>query len=201
MIRQRVALRRPAWTTIARLVTIVFVVAFAYAGAMVVLLAVKVSPRTVNQISDYQVVYRDAVALRAGDFTTAVSLIAGFGGLLVFVLFALITLRVLPRPYLERTRVALAPTGRGTTTLRPRALERVAEYAAGAHPNVASAAGRLGSDELHVDVDVRTADEAAPTLADVRRRVAEQLARHDLPKMPVNVTLTGFQRPTTRESP
>ena len=45
-------------------------------GLMVVLLAVKASPHTVNSISAYRTLYHDAAGLTASDFTTARRLIA-----------------------------------------------------------------------------------------------------------------------------
>ena len=40
---------------------------------------------------------------------------------------------------------------------------------------------------------------AAATLRDVHERVRDQLQRHDLPSLPVNVTLTAYHRTTRRE--
>ncbi len=200
MTRQRIGLRTYAWGYVVRVLTLAFAVVFIYAGAMVVLLAVKVSPHTVNEISDYQLIYNHAAALRASDFTTRVSLIAGFSGLLVFLVFAFLALRVLPRPYLARTAVDLSTGDGGQTVVRPRAVERVAEFAARGNPRVVRAAGRLGDDELTVNVGVADAQEAGAALTDVRRRVREQLERHNLPQMPVNVTLTGYDPQTTRDS-
>ena len=201
MTRQRLNVRTPSWRLVVRALTIVLALALIYGGAMVALLAAKVNPRTINDISAYRTLYNDAIGLRAADFTTAVSLIAGFGGLLVFLVFALLTLQALPRPYFARGRIDLPETVGGATVVRPRAVERVAEYAAQSSPQVVTAAGRLGDDELNVDVGVSDAGEATRTLAEVRRRVGEQLLRHELPPLPVNVTLTGYDRPTRRDSP
>jgi hypothetical protein len=102
-------------------------------------------------------------------------------------------LRSLPRPYLTRSEIGLPPGGRGATIVRPRAVERIAEVAAQGNEHVVGATGRLGDGELHVDIGIDTAPEAAATLTDVRARVRDQLARHDLQAMPVNVTLTGYE--------
>ena len=64
-----------------------------------------------------------------------------------------------------------------------------------------AAAGRLSDDGLHVDVGVRNAAGAAATLAEVRRRVAEQLEHHEIPSVPVNVTLAGYERSTREDAP
>ncbi len=201
MMRQRVSLRAAPWGLLTRLLAIVFALALIYGGVMVALLAAKVSPHDINTISGYQTIYDDAATLRQSDFTTAVSLIAGFAGLIVFLIFAFLTLQSLPRPYFTRTKIDLPEDGRGVTTMRPRAMERVAEYAAQADPNIVSASGRLGEEELNLDVGVAVAAEAAQTLSAVRGRVAEQLQRHGLPHLPVNVTLTDYERSNRRDTP
>lgn len=201
MIRQRINLRTPAWGLLVRLITIAFALALIYGGVMLGLLACKVDPSRINKLTAYRTIYRHAVALQPSDFTTSVSLIAGFGGLLVFLVFAFLTFQALPRPYFTRTQVDLPENGRGATVVRPRAVERVAEFAAQGSPQVMTVAGRLGDDELNVGVGLRDVSEVSQTLADVRRRVGEQLERHQLPKLAVNVILTGYERPTRGDRP
>ena len=202
MIRQRVLLRTPGWGLFVRLLTIVFALLLMYGGVLVALLATKTIGRdAANQISDYRTVYHDITALRATDFTTAISLIAGFTGLLVFIMFAFLVFEALPRPYLARTEVTLDDQPAGETVVRPRAVERVAEHAARADPNVSAARGRMSDDTLHVAVSVRDAPGAAATLAEVRRRVGEQLQRHQIPTVPVTVTLAGYERSTKEDLP
>ena len=87
----------------------------------------------------------------------------------------------------------------GITTVQPRAIERVAEIAARANADVTGASGRLGDEELSIGVDSRRASTVAATLRDVHERVQDELARHELPGLPVNVTLTGYDRQTRRE--
>jgi hypothetical protein len=93
----------------------------------------------------------------------------------------------------------LDDTKRGTTTIEPRAVERVAEIAARANPNVTAASGRLGDEELTVGVASRRASTVAETLRDVHHRVRTELQQHELPNLPVNVILTGYDRQTKRE--
>jgi hypothetical protein len=200
MIRQRVNLRRGTLELLVRGLAIVFGLVLAYGGVMVALLALKVSPDHIDEISGYRTGYHWLTGLNASNFDTAVSLIAGFGGLLVFLVFLFLALQALPRPYLTRTELGLDRDRRGATVVRPRAVERVAEVAARGNAHVIGVTGRLGEKMLHVDVGVDSAPDAAATLADVRRRVAEQLVHHSLPAMPVNVTLTGFE-PTRRDVP
>jgi hypothetical protein len=83
--------------------------------------------------------------------------------------------------------------------VQPRAVERVAEIAAGSNQDVTAASGRLGDEQLDVLVHVRNARRAADSLREVQHRVAASLQEHGLPALPVNVTLTGYDRQTTRE--
>jgi hypothetical protein len=199
VIRQRIKLRTPALAYAARAMALVLGLALFWYGLMVVLLAVKVSPHTINSLSDYRTLYDDAVRLRASDFTTAVRLIAGFAALIAFLLFLYLAAQELPRPYLARGDLKLAGEARGETLVKPRAIERVAELAAQADPDVASAAGRLGDQELTVSIVARRAAKTADTLTEVHQRIIANLQRHDLPTLPINVTLTGYDGKTRRE--
>ncbi len=199
MIRQRINLRTPLLAYLVRVLMIVLSLGLFWFGLMVVLLAVKVSPHTVNSISVYRTLYDDATSLRPSDFTTLVRFIAGFAGLIAFLLFVYLAFQELPRPYLARGDVALGEPECGKTVVKPRAIERVAELAAQGNPDVTSAAGRLGDRELTVAVGARRASTAFDTLTDVRERVTADLQRHELPSLPVNVTLTGYDRKTRRE--
>ena len=181
------------------MLTIVLALGLFWYGLMVVLLAVKVSPHTVNSLSAYRTLYDNAANLKATDFTTVRRLIAGFSGLIAFLIFIYLAVQELPRPYLARGDVELAEDERGSTVVQPRAIERVAELAAGGNTDVTSASGRLGDEELKLDIGLRRAGSAAATLRDVHERVRDQLQRHDLPSLPVNVTLTAYHRTTRRE--
>ena len=199
MIRQRVNLRTPALGYLVALLTIVLGALLLWYGLMVVLLAVKVSPHTVNSLSAYRTLYDDAVGLKAGDFTTVRRLIAGFAGLIVFLVFLYLAFKAWPRPFLARGDVTLEDNEHGTTVIQPRAIERVAELAARGNPDVTAASGRLGDEQLSVGIDSRRASLVAATLRDVHERVHAELERHDLPTLPVNVTLTGYEPKTKRE--
>jgi hypothetical protein len=199
VIRQRINLRTPLLAYLVRVLTIVLGLALVWYGLMVLLLAVKVAPSTVNSISAYHTVYDDAAGLKPSDFTTAVRLIAGFGGMIAFLVFTYLALQELPHPYLARGEVDLTEDEGGRTTVKPRAIERVAELAAQGNRDVTSAAGRLGDQELNLDIGVRRPSQAADTLIDVHQRVSADLERHQLPSLAVNVTLTAFDPPTRRE--
>jgi hypothetical protein len=199
VIRQRVHLRTPALAYLVRLITIVLGAALVWYGAMVIMLAVKVAPHTVNSISAYRTLYHDVAGLTSTDFTTAVRLIAGFGGLCAFLLLLYLAFQELPRPYLARGPVTLEDEPVGETTAKPRAVERLAEIAARGNSAVTSVAGRLGDEELNVSIGTSRATLAADTLTDVRRRVKNALQTHELNDLPVNVTLTSYDRKTKRE--
>jgi hypothetical protein len=199
VIRQRVNLRTPVLAYAVRLLTVLLALGLFWYGLMVVLLAVKVSAHTVNGISGYRTLYNDVVRLTSTDFTTGVRLIAGFAGVLVFVACIYLALQEVPRPYLARGEFTVGDRDRGDTTVQPRAVERVAEIAAAANRDVTAARGRLGDERVDVGVHVRSARASADTLRDVQRRVIAALEEHGLPSLPVNVTLTGYDRQTTRE--
>ncbi|MFZ0387530.1 MAG: hypothetical protein WAL22_17845 [Solirubrobacteraceae bacterium] len=199
MIRQRINLHTPAFGYLVALLTLVLGALLVWYGLMAVLLAVKVSPHTVNSLSAYRTLYNDAADLKRSDFTTLRRLIAGFAGLIVFLVFLYLAFKAWPRPYLARGEVSLQNDEQGNTTIEPRAIERVAELAARSNPDVTRASGRLGDEELSVGVDTRRASVAAETLRDVHQRVRASLDEHDLPTVPVNVTLTGYDRQTRRE--
>jgi hypothetical protein len=199
MIRQRINLRTPLLAYVVRALTLLLGAILVWYGLMVVLLAVKVSPHTVNSISAYRTLYDDVAGLTAGDFTTATRLIAGIAGFLVFLACAYLALQEFPRPYLARGAFTIGDSDRGETSVQPRAVERAVEIAATGNPEVTSAAGRLGDEQIDVHIHVRSARSAADTLRDVHTRTSGALREHGLPSLPVNVTLTGYDRNTTRE--
>jgi hypothetical protein len=196
VIRQRVSLRRRTGALLVLSLTALFALALVYGGVLDALLALKLhglGPDQINRISGYRTAYHWLAGLNRGDFTTHHALIAGFGGLLVFLFCTSLMLRSLPRPYLTRSELGFPVDERGATVVRPRAVERIAEVAAQGNLHVIGATGRLGDGELNVDIGIDTPPAAAETLSDVRTRVHEQLGQHDLPQMPVNVTLTGYE--------
>ena len=199
-MRQRVRAHDSPVTYLNRLVLVLVCLAVIYYAVMLLLLALKVSPQAVNAISGYRPALDFLDRLRPNEFPGGTArLIAALAGLLAFLLFLALALRELPRPYLARTQLPLAEDHRGALTVEPRAIERVAEAAAVENPSVSSAAGRYGGDQIELNVHVRRAYDVADTLRDVRRRAVEALGRHDLPPMPVNVTLAGFDRELRRE--
>jgi hypothetical protein len=199
MTRQRINLQTPALSYVVALLTFVLGAVLLWYGLMVVLLAVKVSPHTVNSLSAYRTLYADVIELKRSDFTTLRRLVAGFAGLIAFLVFVYLAFEAWPRPHFVRGEVRLEDDEHGTTSIEPRAIERVAELAAGGNPDVTTASGRLGDEQLGVGIAARRASSAAETLKDVHQRVRSELERHELPSLPVNVTLTGYDRQTRRE--
>jgi hypothetical protein len=199
MTRQRVNLRTPGLGHLVALLTLVLAIALVWYGLMVVLLAVKVSPHTVNSLSAYRTLYDDVANLKPSDFTTLRRLVAGFAGLIAFLLFLYLACKAWPRPYLTRGEITIDHGRHGSTAVQPRAFERVAEIAARGNPDVTAATGRVGDEELTVGIDSRRASAIAETLIDVHQRVEAELEKHELPHLPVTVTLTGYDRQTRRE--
>ena len=199
MIRQRIVVRIPWPAYVVRALTALLGAATVWYGLMVVLLAVKVSPHAVNQISAYRTLYRHAAELTTADFTTPVRLVAGFTGLMACLLFVYLTAGQLPRPSLARSDMTLDKQQRGTTLVKPRAIERIAEYASQENPGVVRAHGRLGNQELSVTLTTARATTVSDTLKNTQDRVIAALAIHDLPRLPVNVTLAGYDSKTRRE--
>src|SRR3954452_19116960 len=200
MPRQRIREQSSPLALIGRLLTLVFALALVWYGLMTGLLAVKVSPSTVNSISGYRTAFDWAAGLTPqdvdGDKTRAITAAAG---LLAFLLFGYLALKLLPRPHLTRHERPLAADDRGEVTVRPRAVERLAETAAARDPAVTDASGRCGDDDLTVTVTVRRVRDLARTLRDAQTRVAQALEAHELPTMPVNVTLSSYDRRHRRD--
>jgi hypothetical protein len=179
------------------LLTVALSLILIWYGAMVVLLAAKISPHTVNAISGYHGLYKDIAGLRRANFTTLVRVIAGLAGFLAFCVFLWLALQRLSVPNAGRHRLTLGEDDRGATTVEPRAIERLAEIAAQSHRDVSHATGHLGDQQISVDIDVCRADTAAQVLRAVATSIADALDSHELPALTVNVTLTGYE-PTTR---
>jgi hypothetical protein len=200
MLRQRVRARSfPVARIAADAVVVVFALALVWSGAMLVLLAFKTSPATIDVLSGYRTAYDYLAGLEPRDISDTTRLIAAIGGLLACLIFGYLAWRTIPRPYLARTDLRLCDDQLGTVDVNPRAIERAAELAVLDHPAVAAARARYATDDLTLDVSAGRADTLAETLVDVHQRARDSLARHDLPPLPVNITLVRFERKTRRE--
>ena len=200
MFRQRLRERTSPLIIIGRIFTLLLALALIWYGLMLVLLALKVSSGNVNSISGYRTAFNWLSGLQPRDVDggTTRAIVAG-AGLLMFLVCGYAALKQLPRPYLARRELALHADDHGEVTIEPRAVERLAEIAAREHPAVIDASGRYAVDDLSVDITVRRARDVPDALRDAQQRVVDALGQHELPAMPVNVTLTGYDRKHKRE--
>lgn len=178
---------------VGRILFIIFCLALIWYGLMVLLLALGIlTANQVDLISGLYTAYNLVSGVTASAFSGTARLTAGLAGLAAFLVFLYLAVKEVPRPYLARHRLELGEDDRGTVAVEPRAVERAAEGAAYENALVSSASGHYTDDQLGVDVQITRPREVPDALRDVHRRVTEALGRHDLPPMPVSVTLTGF---------
>lgn len=200
MFRQRLRARDFGFSRfVSRALVVAFALLLAFYGAMIVLLALKVSPATVNALSGYRDAYDFLAGLDAEDVTSRTRLIVGLAGLAAFLVFGYLAWREVPRPYLARGDLQLSSDERGDVEVSARAIERAAEAAALEHPSVVDARALYATDALTLEIGARRARDVDATLTDVHERAAASLRRHQLPALPVNVTLTHLERQTRRE--
>ncbi|MGI8709952.1 MAG: hypothetical protein ACR2LA_03040 [Acidimicrobiales bacterium] len=195
MPRQRIKTRSSPVSLLGRLLLVLFCLAAIWYGLMILLLIAGIPLDTVDLISGYRTAYGFLAGLGGKALKPPASLIVAAAGILGFLLFGFLAYKELPRPYATRRRLALPGDERGDVAVEPRAIERVAESAAFQNPAVSAAAGRYQREDLAIDVHVNRSRDALDTLRDVQRRVAEALSQHELPSVPVTVTLTGFDQP------
>jgi hypothetical protein len=198
--RQRLRERTSFLVLAGRLLTLALGLAMMWYGLMTLLLAVKVSPSTVNSLSGYRTAFNWISGLTPADVDggTTRAIIAA-AGVVAFLLFGYLAVKQLPRPYLARRELPLRSDRQGELRVEPRAMERLAEVAATDDAAVTEARGRYSVDDLVVEVTVRRARDVAATLKAAQDRVAGALAQHDLPPIPVNVTLSRYDRRARRE--
>ena len=200
MLRQRLRTRTSPLAFIQRLLELALALALIWYGLMLAGLALDViGDRSADTYSGYRTAYDFVANLLAGQASDSARLIAGIAGLVSFLLLLILAFKQLPHPYLARGDLELEDGDRGTLTVEPRAVERLAEGIALQHPAVASASGRFATDDLAVLLEVRRARDLPDTLRTVQRSVSSGLERHGLPTVPVNVTLTSYDRSTKRE--
>ena len=200
MLRQRVLTRSfPLARVAADGLVLIVALVLVWGGAMLVALAFKVSPETINGLSGYRTAYDYLAGLEPQDVTASTRLIAAIGGLSACLIFGYLAWRAVPRPYLARTDLCLVSDVRGSVDVNPRVFERVAEIAVLEHPAIIAARARYATDDLTLNVSACRADELAATLYDVHQRARDSLARHELPPLPVNITLVRLERETRRE--
>jgi hypothetical protein len=200
MLRQRLRARSfPVARILADALVVVFALALVWGGAMLVALACKAAPGTIDSLSGYRTAYRYLAGLQPADITPSTRVVTAVAGVAAAVIFGWLAWRAIPRPYLARGDLRLAGDERGSVDVSARAIERAVETAALEHAAVTTARARYGTDDLTLDVAASRADELGETLQDVQRRARDSLARHELPPLSVNVTLVRLDRKHRRE--
>lgn len=200
MLRQRLRTRTSPLAFIQRLLELALALALIWYGLILAGLALDAIGREdADRYSGYRTAYDFTASLLAGLASDTARLIAGLAGLVAFLLFLTVVRKQLPRPYLSRSDLELEAGDRGVVTVEPRAVERLAEGIALQDRAVVGASGRFGTDHLAVLLEVRRARNLPDTLGDVQHRIISGLERHGLPTVPVNVTLTGYDRSGKRE--
>jgi len=200
MLRQRLRTRTTPLAFIQRLLELALALALIWYGVILAGLALDVIGREdADRYSGYRTAYDFTASLLADRASATARLIAGLAGLVAFLLFLTVARTRLPRPYLARSDLELEAGDRGVVTVEPRAVERLAEGIALQDPAVVGASGRFGTDDLAVLLEVRRAGNLPETLRDVQQRIIGGLERHGLPAVPVNLTLTGYNRSHKRE--
>lgn len=186
-------------TTVARVLVAILGAAIAWYGLMVALLACKVSPDFVNDISGYRTAFDYLAGLGPEDISGSDRLIVAIVALILALLAGLLLWLGLPRPHLARHAVDVQETDRGNTEIRPRAIERAVESAALGHPAVVGARARYEDDGIALDVTSRHAATLVDTLREVEDRAFESLEQHELELERVDVTLAGYGSSNGRE--
>jgi len=200
MLRQRLRTRTTPLAFIQRLLELALALALIWYGLILAGLALDVIGRgDADRYSGYRTAYDFTASLLAGLASDTARLIAGLAGVVAFLLFLTVARTQLPRPYLARNELELEAGERGAVTVEPRAVERLAEGIALQDRAVVGASGRFGTDDLAVLLEVRRARDLPETLRDVQHRIISGLERHGLPAVPVNLTLTGYNRSHKRE--
>lgn len=200
MLRQRIRTRTSPLAFIQRLLELALALALIGYGLVLSGLALDVvGGEAADRYSGYRTAYDFTANLLATRASDRARLIAGLAGLVAFLFFLTVAGKRFPRPYLARGDIELEAGDAGVVTVEPRVVERLAEGIALRHPAVVGASGRYGTDDLAVLLEVRRARDLSATLRDVQHGIIGGLESHGLPTVPVNVTLTGYDRSRKRE--
>jgi hypothetical protein len=186
-------------TTVGRVLVTLLGAAIAWYGLMLFLLAIKVSPSFVNDISGYRTAFDYLAGLEPGDISSSARLIVAIVALVLALIAAYLIWRGLPRPHLARHAIEIQETELGNTEVKPRAIERAVETAALEHPAVVGARARYDDDGIALAITARRAATLVDTLREVRQRTFDSLDAHQLELERVDVTLAGYDSPNGRE--
>lgn len=200
MFRQRIHIEGSSTAnTVGRFLVALLGAAIAYYGLMLIMLAFKVSPSFVNDISGYRTIFDYLSGLQPGDIGSTDRLIIAGAAVLLALIALFLIWRGLPRPHLARHEVKITETELGSTEIQPRAMERAIETAALEHPAIVGARARVDDGNVALAVTASKAVDLVKTLHEVEDRAFESLERHQLELERVDVTLAGFDSPNGRE--
>ncbi|MBA2240264.1 MAG: hypothetical protein H0W09_03320 [Solirubrobacterales bacterium] len=195
-----IGIERKASSGVGRVVLILLALLALWYGLMTILLAVGVDPGTVNLISGYRTAYDFLAGLTPDEISGLARGVAAGAGILAFLLFGALALRMLPRPYRTRGDVDVdLPSERGATQVEPKALERIAKIASSNHGSVSSASARYSADALAVGIKLAAEADLAGSLEAAQQRVRGALEQHGLEVGRIDVTLTGIDTKCRRE--
>lgn len=192
--RQRVHLRLSPLSLLGRLLVAGVAAGLFWYGLMAALLAAKVAPVTVDDISGYRTAFDWLAGIRAGDVTSQVRLLSGLAGSGAAAVLGLLYAAHVSRAPRTRRPVLLDGTDHGWSVVRPRAIERAAESAALCDPAVGEASARSGLERIDLAIGAIGQVDPRDLLQRVGIAVEEALARHELPAVAVHVTLAGARR-------
>jgi hypothetical protein len=200
MLRQRIHVEGSTTaTTVGRLLVALLGAAIAWYGLMLMMLAFKVSPGFVNDISGYRTAFDYLSGLTPADISSTDRVMVAAVALILGLIALLLLWRGFPRPHLARHEFKVTETDLGTTEIGPRAVERAVEVAALEQTAVVGARARLEDDGIALAVTARGAAELPKTLHEVEERAVASLERHQLELDRVDVTLAGYDSPNGRE--
>ncbi len=173
--------------------------ALVFYGAMLMLLALKVDPATVNSICGYRSAYDFLSSLGPGDVSSTARIVVGIVALVVGLCAAVLVYMGLPRTRLARRATPLTEDRRGVVAVGPRAFERAVEVAALEDPHVDGARARFDDGGLVLSLGAHGAERIPETLRDVDRRARESLELHGLHADRLEVRLVRLNRNNRRE--
>ncbi len=174
--------------------------ALIYGGAVAVALSAGVSGSDLSRWTGVDEAYRRVAALDPASWSTTTSAIIAATGIVLAL--ALLRLAWAQRLVPQRVRhaVDLEGSGPGTTTVRPRAIERAAEVAASRDPGVREAKASLGDDAMTVHLHVLDAQRLPELLQDAERSTRTALRDAGIGEdVPIQLTVTRFSAPSRTE--
>ncbi|UJA19090.1 hypothetical protein HJD18_01960 [Thermoleophilia bacterium SCSIO 60948] len=194
--RRRLRAERPASLWPSRLLALLAAAVLVWYGLMVALLAAGLDPARVDSLSGLLTGFDRLSSLTATDVDGAARAIVAAAGAVMFLVFAFLVRRSLPRPYVARRSIDLSAaegSTPGALSVGPRAIERAAERAARRGGGVSGAVARSAPGRVELDVELSEPSDLPAQLRDVEERYAADLDRLGLPKLPLDITLVAVK--------